>query len=75
MTMKRTRYRVYCPGDHVAQFSSHRQALLFAEFISREPGAGLIEVAAPDGLVGQYRRGIPTPEFEQHHISSAWHCA
>lgn len=65
---KRTRYIVQCRGE-IARFSSYRHALLFAEMLSgRDCPGQLVEVSAPDGLVGQYRDGRPTPEFKQHHI-------
>jgi hypothetical protein len=67
--MKRTRYIVYCPDGHSARFSVQWHARMFAIALSeREPDL-LIEMSARDGLIGQYRNGISTPEFVSHHNS------
>jgi hypothetical protein len=67
--MKRTRYIVYCPDGHSARFSSQWHARLFAVALSERMPDLLIEMSARDGLIGQYRAGVSTPEFEQHHDS------
>lgn len=63
-------------GNHIAKFSSNRDAMRFAEAVSASPdfydwqGLGngtLIEVSHKSGLVGQYRNGKTTPEFQIHH--------
>jgi len=66
--LKRTKYTVSIGGE-AAKFSVLRHALLFSMMISERMPGWLIEVAAKDGLVGQYQDGKPTPEFEQHHIN------
>jgi len=65
--MKRTRYFVEHCGE-VAKFSSPHDAQLFAAMLSNRHQGHWIEVHAPDGLIGQYRHGQPTPEFTGHHI-------
>jgi hypothetical protein len=65
---KRTKFLVNLPNGHVARFSEEWHARLFSEAISDRMPWLLIELLAPDGLIGQYRDGAPTPEFEQHHI-------
>jgi hypothetical protein len=60
--MKRTRYIVHLPGDEIARFSNVHDALAYGRMISREQGA-MIEVGAPDGLIGQFNDGDATPEF------------
>jgi len=67
---KRTKYIVNCPSDHIARFSEYWHAMEFAQGISRRFYGHLIEVAARDGLVGQYQDGQSTPEFEAHHKSA-----
>lgn len=67
--MKRTKY-VVRDGNEIARFSSVRHACLFGAMLSEHMPWQLIEVAAPDGLVGQYRGGHPTSEFKQHHIDN-----
>lgn len=56
-------------GRDIAKFSSNRDAMHFAEARSREPQLHnwLIEVGHKTGLVGQYRNGLTTPEFQMHH--------
>jgi hypothetical protein len=66
---KRTKYLVHCPGGHVARFSEQWHARIFAITLSESMPGHLIEMQAPDGLIGQYRGGDTTPEFKQHHIS------
>lgn len=66
---KRTKYIVHCPGDHIARFSEQWHARAFAVVLSERMPGHLIEMSAPDGLIGQYRGGDPTPEFKQHHIN------
>lgn len=62
-------------GMHVAKFSSFPEALRFAQDVSerRHLKSHLIEVRSARGLVGQYRNGIPTPEFAHaHHLQIKW---
>ena len=66
--MKQTKYTVEIEG-HTARFSALRHAMLFAAMMSREAIGHLVEVQSKDGLRGQYRGGVPTPEFKQHHIN------
>ena len=56
-------------GRDTAKFSSNRDAMHFAQAKSLAPGFvdWLIEVQHKTGLVGQYRNGATTPEFELHH--------
>ena len=54
-------------GRELAKFSSNRDAMYFAEAKSSIPGIGWVEVRAKSGLVGQYRDGKTTPEFQAHH--------
>lgn len=65
---KRTKYIVHCPGDHIARFSEQWHARMFAEELSKRMPGMWVEMSAPDGLIGQYHNGQPTPEFKQHHI-------
>ena len=67
---KRTRFVVHCPGGHIARFSEEWHARKFAIWLSKLNPKHWIELAAPDGLIGQYRGGETTAEFEQHHISA-----
>ena len=69
--MKRTKYLVHCPGEHVARFSSEGHARIFAIALSRRAINFRIEISAPDGLIGQYCEGRTTEEFKAHHESSA----
>ena len=63
VTTRRTRYSVALPGYHVARFSCYGDAIRFARW-SSQARPGLFEVAAPDGLVGQFCNGRPTAEFD-----------
>lgn len=64
-TRRATHYTVTY-GPHVAKFSCNRDAMRFAEDMSREGGFS-VEVEHLTGLVGQYRNGKTTPEFQLHH--------
>jgi hypothetical protein len=66
--MKRAKFTVTVDRE-IAKFSSLRQAMLYAEMISRDPWVGLVEVSDKDSLRGQYSGGQPTPEFKNHHIN------
>lgn len=57
----RTRYLVEYQHDRAARFSNIDDAMTFAR------AQRSAEVFAPDGIVGQYRDGLPTPEFATHH--------
>ena len=70
---KRTKYIVHNIEGETARFSSLRHAMLFAVMLSERMPWCSIEVSAPDGLVGQYLGGAPTPEFKQHHIDGTFH--
>jgi hypothetical protein len=56
-------------GREIAKFSSNRDAMAFAAAKSAEPAfrGWLIEVGHKTGLVGQYRDGKTTAEFQAHH--------
>lgn len=54
-------------GREIAKFSSNRDAMHFAEAMSLANPGYLIEVGHKTGLVGQYRNGDTTPEFQLHH--------
>lgn len=56
-------------GRDVAKFSSNRDAMRYAEAKSGEPQFRdwLIDVGHKTGLVGQYRNGRTTEEFQLHH--------
>lgn len=69
---KRTKYIVYSPDHHIARFSEQWHARIFAVALSERMPGHLIEMSAPDGLIGQYRGGAPTPEFKQHHIDGCF---
>jgi hypothetical protein len=69
MPRRQTRYVVCCPDRHVARFSEQWHARMFAIALSERMRGYLIEMSAPDGLIGQYRDGYSTPEFDRHHIS------
>jgi len=66
---RRTKFLVSCPDDHVARFSEQWHARVFAIALSERMPGHLIEMRAPDGLIGQYRAGKSTPEFELHHLN------
>ena len=65
---KKTFYTVRY-GRELAKFSSNRDAMHFAQAksLAAEYADWLIEVGHKSGLVGQYRNGATTPEFELHH--------
>lgn len=65
---KRTYFTVRY-GNHIAKFSSNRDAMYFAEMKSRssEFFGYLIEVGHKTGIVGQYQNGSTTSEFQLHH--------
>lgn len=65
---KRTKFLVDCPQGHIARFSEQWHARLFAVAVSERMPGHLIEMRSPEGLIGQYKGGDPTPEFKQHHI-------
>jgi hypothetical protein len=65
---RRTKFIVWCPDGHMARFSEQWHARIFAITLSERVPGHSIELSAPDGLIGQYRGGNPTPEFKQHHI-------
>ena len=72
MTNHPNRRRTYFTvryGRELAKFSSNRDAMHFAEAMSLLPSHGdyLIEVSHKTGIVGQYRNGKTTPEFQLHH--------
>ena len=53
--MKRVKFFVHCPNEHIAKFSEEWHARAFAEMLSgRRPG-WLIEMTHVSGVVGQYR--------------------
>ena len=52
-------------GPHVAKFSRNRDAMRFAEAVSRDGFDADVEHST--GLVGQYRNGRTTAEFRHHH--------
>lgn len=56
-------------GGEIAKFSSNSDAMRFAQSKSIAPAFSdwLIEVQHKTGIVGQYRNGATTPEFELHH--------
>lgn len=59
-------FAVYCGGDKpCAGFPEPRAAQSYALWLSSgAPLQGyLIEVVAPDGIIGQYKNGEPTGEF------------
>lgn len=63
---QRLPFHVYTSGDKpVAGFSDPDAAQSYARWLSSAvPFKGyLIEVLAPDGIVGQYTNGFPTGEF------------
>jgi hypothetical protein len=68
----RTKYVVHCSDNHIARFSEQWHARIFAVALSERMPGHLIEMSAPDGLIGQYRGGAPTPEFKQHHIDGCF---
>lgn len=59
---KKTQYIVILMNDDVAKFSDPDDAHGFAWFYSNRYNL-FIEVHAPDGIIGQYDNGSPTPEF------------
>lgn len=63
---KRTQYVVHV-GNEVARFSDLRHACLFGIMISERMPTHLIEISVHAGLIGQYRNGRPTPEFEYRY--------
>ena len=63
---KRTHFMVNVRGE-VAKFSGYKQAMLFADYMSRK--GDLVEVRDKSGIVGQYQNGVSTPEFRQHHAT------
>jgi hypothetical protein len=72
MTNHPNRSRTYFTvryGHNIAKFSSNRDAMHFAEAQSQAPELRdcWIEVSHKTGLVGQYRNGQTTPEFQLHH--------
>ena len=72
MTNHPNRSRTYFTvryGREIAKFSSNRDAMHFAEAMSLLSAHSdcLIEVGHKTGIVGQYRNGNTTPEFELHH--------
>jgi len=67
--MKRTRYIVHGPENHIARFSLAWHAYMFAEQLSQRMPGHLIEVSHSSGLIGQCLDGQPTPEFKRHHIA------
>ncbi len=60
--MKRTKYVVHLNDGHVARFSNHQHALAYGRDASR-PDLTIIEVHAPDGIIGQFTEGQATREF------------
>ena len=64
---KRTKYTVTV-HDETARFSDLHQAQLFAAWMSQHRPGYWIEVSSKSGLVGQYRYGLATPEFKDHHV-------
>jgi hypothetical protein len=64
--MKRTKYIVRCPDGHVARFSEQWHARIFAVALS-ERLPGLIELSAPDGLIGKYQHGVPRHDVPWGH--------
>lgn len=61
---KRTKYKVDTTNGDIARFSNYNQAMWFARSISLHLPQFHIEVSALDGLVGQFKNGVATPEFE-----------
>ena len=61
----RTYYTVRL-GREVAKFSNYKHAMNFACYYSAM-GSGVLEVGHKTGIVGQYRNGATTPEFQAHH--------
>ena len=66
--MKRTKYVVWLPGGEVARFSNPKHALDYGREASRSDraiysGPGLIEIGAPDGIIGQFSDGQASREF------------
>lgn len=73
-TVPKTRYAVsYTMGGRecVARFSEHSEAMCFARFIARNAEVQAVGGKGP-GLVGQYRNGETTPEFQLHHGYTDW---
>lgn len=66
--MRRVKYTVIVDNE-TARFSDSWHAMMFAAQMSR--GDRLIEVRSPEGLIGQYRNGLPTEEFQHHHDCEA----
>ncbi len=64
----RTLYAIHY-GQHVARFSSYRDAMIYARDKSIAL-LGPVEVHAKDGIVGQFLHGTSTPEFRQHWQSA-----
>ena len=62
---KRTFFTVRYQAQ-IAKFSSNRDAMEFAEHISRRI-SDLVQVEHKTALVGQYQHGCTTLEFAQHH--------
>lgn len=69
---KKTPYTVLI-GSDVGLFSNYLQAMDFACISSF--GGALIEVHDASGVVGQYRDGKPTPEFERQLSRDREECA
>lgn len=59
----RTLYVVHISDRRIARFSLAHDAQEYARFYS-EVHHCRTEVSAPDGLIGQYVRGLPTSEFQ-----------
>lgn len=54
---------VHLIGDRKAKFTSPDDAHEYAQFWSERHQSSTVEVSNKTGLVGQYKRGYPTPEF------------
>lgn len=61
MTPK-TPFIAHLTSKQVARFSNSNDAQEYGQFYS-ERHATTVEVEGPFGLIGQYKKGYPTPEF------------
>lgn len=59
---RRTPFVVHMIGERVARFTNSEDAQEWGQVYS-ERHRVFVEVSAPDGLIGQYKHGVPTEEF------------
>lgn len=59
---QKTPYHVIHAGRLLARFFKPEDALWWAKRQSAETGH-FLEIIAPDGVIGQFRSGLATPEF------------